>query len=220
MRFYRCKHCSERFLSVSSIRFARCPACGERLSRVWMPPVPRADPGTYPPSPGTHASMDDFVTSDARRLLSPEVDFGLYWREREAAATHRAAWIEETGELYVVKAGPSRLGGGHVEVLATADRRRIDEALEGWEEQCGRPGSMDWLRGRAAGVARSGRRWGARARTASAVALGAALLAFSGWGALPQRAQHPKQARTHQVASQRSAAATPSEAPDGSETRP
>jgi DNA-directed RNA polymerase subunit RPC12/RpoP len=217
MRFYRCQHCSERFLSVSSIRFARCPACGRRLSRVWMPPVPRADPGTYAPSPRTHASMDDFVTSDARRLLSPEVDFGLYWREREPDATHRAAWIEETEELYVVKAGPPQLGGGHVEVLATGDRRRIDEALEGWEVQCGRPGSMDWLRGRAAGVARSGgRRWGARARTASAVALGAALLAFSGWGGLPQRSHQPKQARTQHAAPQRSGPATPSEIPDWS----
>jgi DNA-directed RNA polymerase subunit RPC12/RpoP len=216
MRFYRCKHCSERFLSVGSIGYARCPACDRRLSRVWMPPVPRAAPGTYAASARTHASMDDFLTSDARRLLSPEVDFGLYWREREAGATHRAAWIEQTGELYVVKAGPPELGGGHVEVLATADRPRIDEALDGWEEECGRPGSMDWLRARAASVARSSRRWGARARTASAVALGAALLAFSGWGALPQRAHQPKQARTHQVASQRSGSTTPSEAPDRS----
>jgi hypothetical protein len=216
VRFYRCKHCSERFLSVSAIGFARCPACGRRLSGVWMPPVPRADSGTYAASASTHASMDDFVTSDARRLLSPEVDFGLYWREREPGATHRAAWIEETGELYAVKAGPERLGGGHVEVLATADRRRIDEALEGWEEQCGRAGSMDWLRGRAAGVARSGRRWGARARAASAVALGTALLAFSGWGGPPQRAHTPKQARTQQVAPQRSGPATPGHIPDRS----
>jgi hypothetical protein len=94
--------------------------------------------------------MDDFVTSDARRLFSAEVDFGLYWRERKPETTHRAAWIEETGELYLVKAGPPRLGGGHVEVLATADRRRIDAALEGWQEQCGRAGSIEWLRERSA----------------------------------------------------------------------
>jgi DNA-directed RNA polymerase subunit RPC12/RpoP len=150
MRFYRCKHCSEGFLSVSSAGFARCPACHTRLSRVWMPPVPRADPGTYVPSAHTHASMDDFVTSDARRLFSAEVDFGLYWRELESETTHRAAWIEETGELYLVKAGPPRLGGGHVEVLATGDRRRIDAALEGWQEQCGRSGSIEWLRERSA----------------------------------------------------------------------
>jgi hypothetical protein len=64
---------------------------------------------------------------------------------------HRAAWINDTGELYLVRLGPEAEGGGRVEVLATvAERERVEDLLQGWRERCGELRSLSWLRRRAA----------------------------------------------------------------------
>ena len=47
-----------------------------------------------------------------------------------------------------------------------ADRARLESALEGWQEQCGRPRSLAWLRER---TGRLGYRLGERARVAQAL---------------------------------------------------
>ena len=81
------------------------------------------------------------------------MDVGLWWREDLAGPLHRAAWIVETGELYLVRSGPPTKGGGGVEVLADVDsRERLDEVLGGWRERCGEPRSLVWLRERAGRV--------------------------------------------------------------------
>jgi hypothetical protein len=109
-----------------------------------------------------------FYAGDPRRVDSPELDVGLWWREDAAGPLHRAAWVSETGELYVVRLGPSEDGGGQVELLASvADRDRLERMLDGWRERCGRPGSLRWLRSRAAqprcrASSRSGRSFEAR----------------------------------------------------------
>ena len=75
---------------------------------------------------------------------------------------HRAAWVSDTGELYLVRLGPTDRGGGQVEVLATvAEQERLERVLDGWRERCGEPRSLVWLRERAA-------RLGDRARAAQA----------------------------------------------------
>ena len=61
---------------------------------------------------------------------------GLWWRDRADGLLHRAAWVSDTGELYLVRLGPVEEGGGEV---------------EGWREQCGGPRSLTWLRERARG---------------------------------------------------------------------
>jgi hypothetical protein len=82
-------------------------------------------------------------------MRSRELDVGLWWLDEADGPLHRAAWVRDTGELYLVYLGPSADGGGQVEVLATlADRERLECALEGWREQCGRPRSLSWLRER------------------------------------------------------------------------
>jgi hypothetical protein len=117
MDLYSCRRCEGRFLSIGEDRPVRCPDCDGWLARVWMPEVRRADPGSYPDGPNTYASLDEFVRADPARLTSREVDFGVLWRERSSASrSYRAAWIEQTGELYVVQAGEPGEGGGHVEV--------------------------------------------------------------------------------------------------------
>jgi hypothetical protein len=112
--------------------------------------VTRATPGSFTVTGASYPSLADFGWGDRRRLRSRERDFGLRWISAASPWPWRAAWVEGTGELYVVQSGEASAGGGHVEVLAVAfDLAAIDRALAGWEEVCGEPGSLDWLRQRA-----------------------------------------------------------------------
>lgn len=91
-----------------------------------------------------------FYNSERRRLSSSELDFGLWWREGLDGPLRRAAWVNETGELYTVRLGPPDEGGGEVEVLGVfPDRERLERTLAGWRGHCGEPSSLGWLRGRA-----------------------------------------------------------------------
>jgi hypothetical protein len=96
-------------------------------------------------------SLARFYNADERRVRSRELDVGLWWREAEDGPLHRAAWVSDTGELYLVRLGPAADGGGHVEVLATVeDRELLEGVFYGWRERCGEPRSLQWLRERAA----------------------------------------------------------------------
>ncbi len=102
-------------------------------------------------SPTRYCSLGGFYGADPRRLPSRELDVGLWWREDADGPLHRAAWVSDTGELYLVRLGPLQEGGGEVEVLAiVAERERLESVLEGWREQCGGPRSLTWLRERTA----------------------------------------------------------------------
>ncbi|HMD57243.1 MAG TPA: hypothetical protein VKG82_07210 [Solirubrobacteraceae bacterium] len=97
-----------------------------------------------------YRSLASFYKADPRRLGSRELDVGLWWRDDPTGPLHRAAWIGDTGELYLVRLGPAESGGGVVEVLAeVGERERLNAALEGWRERCGQPCSLSWLRERA-----------------------------------------------------------------------
>ena len=100
--------------------------------------------------PTRYLSLSRFYAADPRRIRSRELDVGLWWREDADGPLHRAAWVNDTGELYLVRLGPSHEGGGEVEVLATvAERERLESVLAGWRERCGEPRSLTWLRRRA-----------------------------------------------------------------------
>jgi DNA-directed RNA polymerase subunit RPC12/RpoP len=157
MNLYSCKGCRRRYFGTSASRVSRCPECGERLTKVWMPEVPRAEPGSYPEGDHTYASMEDFVSDDVDRLGSREIDFGVLWRDG-TEGSYRAAWIEATGELYVVQAGPPSRGGGHVEVLGATDRVGVEAALAGWQDRARNHASIAWIRRRAAALPRISRR--------------------------------------------------------------
>ena len=97
-----------------------------------------------------YRSIARFYAADPRRGSSRERDVGLWWRDAADGPLHRAAWVCDTGELYLVRLGPSEEGGGEVEVLATVDDRDcLERGLEGWRERCGAPRSLTWLRERA-----------------------------------------------------------------------
>jgi hypothetical protein len=98
-----------------------------------------------------YSSLADFYRADPSRLDSREVDVGLWWRQDPDGPLHRAAWVAQTGELYLVRLGAPSQGGGAVEVLARTDSRaRLEEVLRGWQLHCGEPRSLSWLRQRAA----------------------------------------------------------------------
>jgi hypothetical protein len=109
-------------------------------------PIVSAAPGSYRSGPFAYSSIAAFVRADAARLQSPESDLGLHWRDR--GVLYRAAWIEETGEVYIVQLGPSEQGGGHVELLAVGlSRAQLQAALRGWREAHERQ-ELQWLRDR------------------------------------------------------------------------
>jgi hypothetical protein len=109
-------------------------------------------------------SLARFYNADERRVRSRELDVGLWWREAADGPLHRAAWVSDTGELYLVRLGPPDEGGGRVEVLGSVeDAEMLEGALEGWRERCGEPSSLRWLHERAALTLRASGD-GARAR--------------------------------------------------------
>lgn len=98
-----------------------------------------------------YRSLTSFYNADERRVRSREHDVGLWWREGASGPLHRAAWVSDTGELYLVRLGASAAGGGRVEVLARVEsQERLEDVLQGWRERCGEPRSLQWLRERVA----------------------------------------------------------------------
>ena len=109
------------------------------------------DTTRWPEIARTFGSIEAFYAADARRRRSRERDVGLMWRG-PADTTFRAAWVQETGEVYLAKHGHPAEGGGTVDVLA---RRfglgELHAALRGYAEVCGRAGSLAWFLERTAG---------------------------------------------------------------------
>src|SRR5919106_1590906 len=120
----------------------------------------------------TYLSLAAFYAADPLRRDSRERDVGLWWRSVHGP-TYRAAWVEATGELYLFQHALTGPGSGSVHLLAaTMNADEIESKLEGWQDECGRPGSLEWLLTRAAPRARrrvnvnrypttSGNRWAA-----------------------------------------------------------
>jgi hypothetical protein len=98
----------------------------------------------------TYLSLAAFYASDPRRRGSRERDIGLWWRSRRGP-TYRAAWVRETGELYLVQHGLTGPGGGSVHLVEeTFSLAALERRLEGWDDVVGTPGSFEWLLGRLA----------------------------------------------------------------------
>ena len=99
----------------------------------------------------TFLSLGAFYAADPVRRSSRERDLGLWWRTAGRGPTYRAAWVRETGEVYLVQHGLTGPGSGHVEVLAHIDDgEHLEAVLDGWRNQVGEPGSLAWLLGRLA----------------------------------------------------------------------
>lgn len=109
-----------------------------------------------PPAPVPATARSRFASlkalyADPIRRRSRERDVGLRWQATDGT-TYRAAWIEETGELYAVEhmrvdRRGTRRGGG-VRILGRLPAAALDRALRGWSEICGQSASYEWLLGR------------------------------------------------------------------------
>ena len=97
-------------------------------------------------------SLDAFYLDDRRRRFSRERDVGLFWRGREGDS-FRAAWVQETSEVYLFRHGHEQDGGGTVHVLA---RRfglgELHRELKGYAAVCGRRDSLRWFLDRLGGA--------------------------------------------------------------------
>src|SRR5262249_54262077 len=82
-----------------------------------------------------HLSLGAFYAADKRRDISREHDIGLWWLGDDwHAPRYRAAWVDQTGELYVMQ-HEGMPGGGRVDVVATASSlEEIERRLDGWRE--------------------------------------------------------------------------------------
>jgi hypothetical protein len=107
--------------------------------------------------------IEQFYDGDPRRRESQEVEFGREWSDARGLRTE-LSWVADTGELYAM-AEPSEpvfmdpIGDTRVPDLPTElvtvdilgvvpDRAHVDELLAGWEDEMGRPNSIQWVRDR------------------------------------------------------------------------
>ena len=93
----------------------------------------------------SYPTLEAFYIADHRRRHSRERDVGLMWRGR-SGETFRAAWVQETGEVYLFRHGDPLDGGGTVDVLP---RRfglgELHAALRGYADVVGGRRSLDWF---------------------------------------------------------------------------
>ena len=162
MQKLACVRCGQRYFGATPVS-SRCEFCGSRLTPAdcvhsgarrrtaplpaVRPPLPEAVPGSFEHSRTSYRSIIEFIRDDDRRVASREFDIGLTWRDPDTGRTYRAAWVEATGELFLVQNGSPEDGGGHVEVLVTGcDAQRLSRVLPGWRDLIAPMGSLDVLR--------------------------------------------------------------------------
>lgn len=103
-----------------------------------------------------YANLEEFYGTDRRRLRSPEIDFGVWWRWNRQI--FRLTYVEATGELIAVQLTPPELAvypfgwgviaGEPARILTLGivpDLDRVEELLDGWADVCGQPDSLAWV---------------------------------------------------------------------------
>ena len=97
-------------------------------------------------------SLDAFYADDRRRRHSRERDVGLFWVGRDGMS-FRAAWVQETGEVYLFRHGTPFEGGGTVHLLGRQfGLGELHQHLKGYAAVCGRRDSLRWFLDRLGGL--------------------------------------------------------------------
>lgn len=128
-----------------------------------------------PDALGIYPSLEEFYNANEARLRSPEIDFGVMWRDSHFFPTWRVSYVDLTGEIYAVKMGGAT--NGSVEIIGrlplrpceacngtggettscpkcsgtSFSRQPVEAALASWADVCGDERSLEWARQRAAG---------------------------------------------------------------------
>jgi hypothetical protein len=93
----------------------------------------------------TYLSLGAFYAADKHRDISREHDVGLWWLGDDwHAPRFRAAWVAQTGELYLMQ-HEGTPGGGRVDVVFEGTLEEVERRLEGWQDVVGEWGSLRWL---------------------------------------------------------------------------
>ena len=99
----------------------------------------------------SYADERAFHAADPRRRTSDEVDLGATWRAAGSEDAWRLAWLRETGELYLCRAGGYPGPSEHVRVLAQVqDENALDALLAGWRDYRTDENGLAWLKDRMA----------------------------------------------------------------------
>ncbi|MDA8185245.1 MAG: hypothetical protein M0035_12625 [Actinomycetota bacterium] len=104
--------------------------------------------------------IEEFYEADERRRRSEEVELGRDWHDADGSR-YELSWVADTGELYVMlepaaritedpfgDAFGSRVRAGQLAVAVVgwiADRERLLEVLDGWQEEMPKPNSVSWI---------------------------------------------------------------------------
>jgi hypothetical protein len=106
--------------------------------------------------------IEGFYAQDERRRHSAELEFGREWQD--AAGRSEVSWVEDTGELYVMReptAAVTGSGAGDLELVPMSEhqlgvevlgvvtgRDAIGAVMSGWEDAMRGPDGLVWLRDR------------------------------------------------------------------------
>lgn len=107
-----------------------------------------SQPSPQSAQPGRPAGMNEtrFFAEDARRRSSAEVEYGAVWRAPGGSDAWRVAYLTQTGELFLARTDSYPDSTTELRQLAVlASEREADALLDGWQAECGRPGSLAWL---------------------------------------------------------------------------
>jgi hypothetical protein len=94
----------------------------------------------------TFETIEEMYAADPRRKFSRELDFGVWWKERDIDwPRHRVSWIFDTGEVYAYSQRKSS-GPPTVVILGViSEEERVEAVLEGWADHCGPPNGLQWV---------------------------------------------------------------------------
>jgi hypothetical protein len=106
--------------------------------------------------------IEEFYAADERRRKSAELEFGRDWNDENGRSG--VSWIEDTGEVYVMREPSARVtgsGAGDLELVPMSDqglvvevlgvvmgRPAVEGVMSGWEQKMGSADGIAWLRDR------------------------------------------------------------------------
>ena len=106
--------------------------------------------------------IEDFYAADERRRQSAELEFGRDWNDANGRCG--VSWVEDTGEVYVMREPASAVtgsGAGDLELVPLSEdalgvevigvvmgRPAVESVMSGWEQKMPAADGIVWLRDR------------------------------------------------------------------------
>ena len=99
--------------------------------------------------------LESFYGAGVNRMHSQEFDYGVHWRQgTDTSDRWRVSYVQATGEVYARREySPLVVVLGVVppdEAKGVPYYRTLERILDGWEDRCGKPGGLEWVRDRLA----------------------------------------------------------------------